>query len=260
MNRSDFDFVDDPTVAINDEGFVGIAWADQSRHDIFFQVYGPSPRRPAALARTRGESGSGRAGGPAGTKRLAEPVNVSKSPRIFSWLPRLVIGPGDANDAYLLWQEIVFSPGGTHGGEAFFARSTDGGRTFGQPINLSNSIAGDGKGRLTRRFWHNGSLDLGQGPEGHLYAAWTEYQGKLWFSRSTDGGVSFSDPLHVAGDKQAPARGPSLAVDAEGGTVYLAWTVGEDAAADIRFAKSVDQGRSFGEPRIVFLSGGHADA
>ncbi len=237
QNESDYTYVDDPTVAINDQNFVGVAWADLSRHDIFFQVYGPD-----------------------GGKRLEEPVNVSRSEQIFSWLPRLVIGAGEARDAYVLWQEIVFSSGGSHGGEILFARSTDGGRSFGDPINLSNSIAGDGKGRLTRRYWDNGSLDLVQGPGGELYAAWTEYQGILWFSRSTDRGVSFSDPLRVAGGPEAgPARGPSLAVGAEG-AVYLAWTVGENKAADIRFARSLDRGRSFGEPTIVFQTGGHSDA
>ncbi len=236
MNESEFHFIDDPTVAINEQSFVGVAWADQSRQDIFFQIYEPD-----------------------GKMRFEEPVNVSVSPRIFSWLPRMVIASGDASDVYILWQEIVFS-GGSHGGEIFFARSTDGGKTFSDPVNLSNSIAGDGKGRLTRRYWHNGSLDLAMGPQGDLYAAWTEYEGNLWFSRSTDRGNHFSDPLRIAGGHDAePARGPSLAVAAEG-TVYLAWTVGEDKAADIHFAKSGDHGRSFGAPRIAFESNGHSDA
>ncbi len=236
MNESEFDYVDDPTVAINEQGYVGVAWVDQSGQDVFFQIYGPD-----------------------GKKRFEEPVNVSESPRIFSWLPRLVISSGDASNVYALWQEIVFS-GGSHGGEIFFARSTNGGKIFSDAINLSNTIAGDGKGRITPRYWHNGSLDLAMGPQGDLYAAWTEYEGNLWFSRSTDGGDSFSKPLHVSGGPDAkPARGPSLAVDAEG-AVYLAWTVGEDKAADIHFAKSIDHGRTFSEPRIVFESGGHSDA
>lgn len=235
MNDSQFHYVDDPALAINDEGIVGVAWADQSRQDIFFQVFGPD-----------------------GNKRLEAPAKVSASPRVFSWLPRIVIGPGDAREVYALWQEIVFS-GGTHGGEILFARSRDGGKTFDAPLNLSNTIAGDGKGRLTRRYWDNGSLDLAQGPDGDLYAAWTEYEGGLWFSLSTDGGNGFSDPVRVAGGPDKPARGPSLAVGA-GGTLYLAWTVGEDEAADIRFAGSADGGRSFGEPRIVHESKGHGDA
>lgn len=236
MNESEFLYVDDPTVAIDAQGSVGVAWADNTRLDIFFQAYTPD-----------------------GEPRLAAPVNVSRSPRTFSWLPRMVIAPGDARYVYILWQEIVFS-GGSHGGEIFFARSTDGGETFSDPINLSNSTAGDGKGRLTRRYWHNGSLDLAIGTQGDLYAAWTEYDGNLWFNRSTDGGDSFSAPLHIAGGEEAkPARGPALAVSAEG-TVYLAWTVGENEAADIHVATSADAGRSFGAPRTAFESGGHADA
>lgn len=236
MNASQFHYLDDPTVAIDTRGSVGIAWADQTRQDILFQTYGSD-----------------------GQARFQNPVNVSRSPGIFSWLPRLVITDGDSGLVYCLWQEIVFS-GGTHGGEIFFARSRDGGRTFDAPLNLSNSLAGDGKGRLSQRYWHNGSLDLALGPDGTLYAAWTEYEGTLWFSRSVNGGESFSKPLRVAGGANAlPARGPSLAIGADN-AIYLVWTVGEDPSADIHLAKSMDAGKSFGAPRRLFRSEGHCDA
>jgi hypothetical protein len=116
-------------------------------------------------------------------------------------------------------------------------------------------VAGDGKGRINREVWHNGSLDLAAGADGSLYAAWTEYEGALWVARSRDGD-SFSR-LKIEQDK--PARGPSLAL-APDGTVYLAWTVGEDDAADIRFARSTDRGASFSAPRIVEQSKGYSDA
>lgn len=241
MNESDFRYVDGPTVAMDREGAVAVAWSDEARQDVFFQLYDPD-----------------------GEPRLEEPVNVSRSPGIFSWLPRMAIGggePGEPLHVYLLWQDIVFS-GGSHGGEIFFARSTNGGRTFSRPVNLSNTPAGAGKGRLSARHWHNGSLDLARGPDGDLYAAWTEYEGALRFRRSGDEGASFGAELVLAGGNAAaaahqPARGPALAVDGE--TVYLAWTVGEDPAADIRLARSEDGGRSFGEP-LVLESPGHADA
>ena len=236
MNDSVFDFVDDPTVAIDARGQVGVVWVDHSRKDLFFQRYGPD-----------------------GKAQLDAPVNVSRSPRILSWLPRLVLPADDPMAVHVLWQEIVFS-GGSHGGDIFFARSADGGRTFSDPVNLSTSRAGDGKGRLTAKYWHNGSLDLVRGAQGHLHVAWTEYEGRLWYRRSTDDGGSFSAPLLVAGgDGAKPARGPALAVG-DRGAVYLAWTVGEDAAADIRVARSGDGGRSFGEPTIVAPGRGHADA
>jgi hypothetical protein len=235
MNQSDYDYIDDPTVAITSDQRVGVAWADLARQNIFFQMYDAN-----------------------GEAQFSDPVNVSSHPGIFSWLPRLLIASGDERRVYVLWQEIVFT-GAAHGGEIFFARSTDGGATFSDALNLSNSEAGAGKGRLTRERWDNGSVDLAEGPDGHLYAAWSEYEGRLWVSRSTDGGATFAVPVHVAGDDDRPARAPALAVAGDG-TVHLAWTVGQDPAADIHLATSMDGGQSFGEPQIVAPGGGHADA
>jgi hypothetical protein len=93
-----------------------------------------------------------------------------------------------------------------------------------------------------------------------LHAAWTEYDGPLWFSRSTDRGVSFSKPRRIAGaapDK--PARAPALAAAADG-SVYLAWTVGEDDSADIRVARSPDGGRTFGDAVVVSKTPTYSDA
>jgi hypothetical protein len=236
MNASVYDYVDDPAVALDAQGAIGVVWADQARKDIFFQRFAPD-----------------------GRPQLPAPVNVSQSPAIFSWLPKIVMTSDDPQAISVLWQEIIFS-GGSHGGDILFARSTDGGRTFRAPRNLSQDLAGSGKGRLTKDYWHNGSLALAQGPEGHLYAAWTDYEGTLWCSRSTDHGGTFAPPVLVAGrGGTEPARGPALAVGAHG-TVYLAWTVGENAAAAIHVAQSRDHGRSFLEPIMAPHSGGHADA
>jgi len=229
MNESRYDYVDDPTVAIDERGAIAVAWVDQARKDVFFQRF----------------SAAGRP--------LGEPRNVSRSPKVFSWLPRIAL---DKQSVFVLWQEIIFS-GGSHGGDILFARSEDGGRNFSEPLNLSRSVAGDGKGRINKDLWHNGSLDLAVGDDGALYAAWTEYEGALWLRRSTDGGKTFSDLLRINDAK--PARGPALALGAKG-IVYLAWTVGDDAAADIRVAKSVNAAAAFSAPVIVERSKGYSDA
>ncbi|MFM0006827.1 sialidase family protein [Paraburkholderia dipogonis] len=234
QNDSRYDYVDDATVAFDSADGVKVAWVDQKKKDVFHQSL----------------SADGTAQG--------RPVNVSRNPATFSWLPRMVVAPGDPGKIGLLWQEIIFS-GGSHGGDILFARSTDGGASFSAPINLSNSRGGDGKGRLDRDTWSNGSLDLAMAPDGALLAAWTEYDGMLWLARSTDGGASFSRPVHVAGDGKRPARGPSLATG-PGQTVYLAWTVGADRSADISVAQSDDGGQTFGRPHVVGASPGHADA
>jgi hypothetical protein len=212
QNDSRYDYVDDPAVAIDDEGRAAVAWVDQGRKDVFF-----------------------------------EGVNVSRSPETFSWLPRIALS---GNRVLVLWQEIIFS-GGSHGGDILFARSQDGGATFSAPLNLSASAAGDGKGRISKDLWHNGSLDLALGPGGAVYTAWTEYEGALWFRRSTDGGESFAQRLRV--HDASPARGPALAV--VGRTLHLAWTDG-----DIHLATSTNGGASFGAPVRVTRSGGYTDA
>ena len=61
-------------------------------------------------------------------------------------------------------QEIIFS-GGSHG-DMLFARSDDNDATFSEPLNLSRSMGGDGKGRINVKVWHNGSPDLVSGPDG----------------------------------------------------------------------------------------------
>jgi hypothetical protein len=235
MNNSRFHYVDDPSVDITSDGRVGVVWVDNQAQTVRYQAFDGN-----------------------GEPVLDDPTAVSQSPETFSWLPRVVVTGPPKHRVYILWQEIVFS-GGSHGGEAFFARSTDGGESFGEPQNLSNTQNGVGKGRLTEEIWHNGSLDLALGPEGTLYAAWTSYQGPLHVARSTDAGRSFGEPLHVAGDDETPARAPSLAVE-DADTVHLAWTVGEDEEADLRMATSTDGGRSFVEAAVILESDGHSDA
>lgn len=235
QNESKYDYVDDPAVAIGEQGEIVVAWVEQGRKDVYFQRYAAD-----------------------GTKPPGKAVNVSRTPATFSWLPRIALAPDAPQRVFVLWQEIIFS-GGSHGGEILLARSEDGGATFSRAVNLSNSTGGDGKGRINRDIWHNGSLDIAAARAGVLYVAWTEYDGPLWFSRSADNGKSFSRPLQVAGGNAKPARAPTLASRGDR-TVYLAWTVGEDDSADIHLAKSTDAGATFGEPKIVARSKGYTDA
>jgi hypothetical protein len=233
QNESRFDYVDDPTVAVDAQGGVAIAWVDQARKAVLFQYFAPD-----------------------GKARFDQPVDVSRRPATFSWLPRIAIAPD--GQVIIAWQEIIFS-GGSHGGEILVASSRDGGKSFSNPVNLSNSKAGDGKGRIDAERWHNGSLDIVAGPDGAVYVAWTEYEGALWVSRRAARGEGFSPPLRVAGSAASPARGPTLAVG-PGSMLYVAWTVGEDEGGDIHLAASADGGASFGRVLRVAPSKAYSDA
>ncbi len=236
MNDSDFRYVDDPSVAVHDDGHTAVVWADQEEQNIFLQVFEPD-----------------------GEERFSDAINVSQQGEKFSWLPRLKFNPENPDEIYVLWQEIIFS-GGSHGGEILFSKSDDGGRNFNEPQNLSNTPKGAGKGRLSQRLWDNGSLDLTVGPDGQIYTVWSEYEGDLRFSKSTDGGESFSEPETLASDDEAgPARGPSITTDADG-EIYIAWSLGEEDTADIHFSHSTDEGSSFESPQPLYESDGHSDA
>lgn len=210
MNDSIFLYVDDPTATVAKNGDILILWADQEKKDIFLQRYTWE-----------------------GKKIFEKPINVSRTPGIFSWLPRMKISQ-NGSEVYIAWQEIIFS-GGSHGGEILFARSLDSGKTFSEPINLSNSLAGDGKGRLSRDIWDNGSLDIALDKEGNIYVAWTSYEGDLILTRSFNQGKEFLVPEHITGSNREPARAPSLAVS-NNGVIYLAWAYGEADSENIHFA------------------------
>jgi len=237
QNDSRYDFVDDPTVAWSPQGGLAVAWVDQRSRAVLLQRF----------------SASGEALGSA-------PVDVSGQPEKFSWMPRLAWEPqADGQALHVLWQEIVFS-GGSHGGEMLAARSADGGRTFSAPKNLSRSKEGDGKGRINHDIWDNGSFDIAAAPGGMVLAAWTEFDGRLWYARSGNGGRDFGAPVLVAGEPPAsPARAPALAIGKDG-AVALAWSVGEDPSGDIHIAVSSDGGKSFGAPRPVAVTPGFSDA
>lgn len=236
MNDSDFRYVDDPSVAVNDAGVVAVVWTDQQEQDLYVQLFGPD-----------------------GTPRHSEPTPVLGESETFSWLPRVVLGTGEDPDVFILWQEILFT-GGSHGGEILFTRSTDAGASFEEPQNLSETPAGAGKGRQSAQRWDNGSLDLQRAPDGTLLAAWTEYEGRLHVAHSRSDGEHFSEPEPVVQtERHGPARAPSLA-PASGERVFLAWTVGDDPGADLRIAASDDGGATFGEPRVVLEDLAHADA
>jgi hypothetical protein len=233
MNDSDFHYVDDPAVAIAANGDALIAWVDNQAQTIFLQRFGSD------------DSGL-----------LSEPSPASRSPEIFSWLPR--VATLDGGDTVLVaWEEILFT-GGSHGGEILVVRSADGGRSFGEPINLSQTTGGAGKGRLSPDRWDNGSLDLLAHDE-HVWVAWTEYEGELRLARSTDGGQSFSSAQHLSGGAEQPTRAPALAILPDG-RILLAWTYGEADNADVQLAVSENQGDSFELLGAVIQREGHADA
>jgi hypothetical protein len=96
---------------------------------------------------------------------------------------------GTSGNVYVAWARY---PGQAANNVLFFTRSTDGGRTFEEPLRLTG-------GHAEEQF-----ADIGIGPQGAVYVTYREIahqkstQNRIRIVRSTDGGQSFSAPTTVA--------------------------------------------------------------
>lgn len=78
----------------------------------------------------------------------------------------------------------------------------------------------------------------------------------IFFSKSSDGGVSFSKPVALTNYKQGIKQEPRLAVS--GNNMYIIWSDYSFGAAEIYFTKSTDNGVTFSTPIALGTSFGAA--
>ncbi len=129
--------------------------------------------------------------------------------------------------------------------------SHDGGRTFDEPrAVIQVSVM---PGQLNGGFRAAALPSLAVVPDtGDLVVTWNDDRNgnvNIWLSRSTDGGATFSNPIHVNDVARGDQFQPTVAV-APGGTVVVSWfdrrADPENRLADVYVARSADGGRTFG--------------
>jgi hypothetical protein len=91
----------------------------------------------------------------------------------------------------------------------------------------------------------------------NTYAAWSQgdtRQSAIFFSRSLDGGVTFSPPVRISGVAHTSFN-PYMRLDSTG-NIYIVWAAGSALAKNIKilFSKSTDQGISFSSPITLSTS------
>jgi PKD repeat protein len=137
-------------------------------------------------------------------------------------------------------------------------RSTDGGATFGVPVQAN---VGDVADKPTNGG--NGPT-LARAGDGSLYVAWVSSQTGVccpgaqgvFLARSTDGGATFGgvtmvDDVPLPDSQHTNFLYPTVAVG-DGGKVYVAWFQGlQGGISDVRLARSLDGGSTFDPSRIV---------
>jgi hypothetical protein len=134
------------------------------------------------------------------------------------------------------------------GDDAFYTRSTDGGKTFSPPISVTGNAAIAIESTL--------ALD----PAGNPYVGWTGItsnpgQGPIavFLSKSTDHGTSFSAPV-VASGASGDAENPEIAVD-KNGNIVIAYVDFAASGSPVFSVRSTDGGKTFSAPSRVSQPG-----
>lgn len=172
---------------------------------------------------------------------------------------------GDAGDAdslrlkasgahvYVIFEDDVANPALTE--DIYVAASTDYGATFSNPVRVNDSPAG--------------TVDCDE-PEldtvnGTAYLVWIDKRSgndRVYFSRTTDGGVTWSTDKRLdRSGTLANTGAPSM--DAEGSNVHIAWIDDRNnlgVADEVFYVSSADGGVTFTLDRKIGSAGAGVDA
>lgn len=166
---------------------------------------------------------------------FTEPLYISGS-SLQAFDPAIVVDPGDGIN--LVWEDFI---SGT--GTILFARSTDGGATFSEPSQVSEGANRASEARIATDS------------AGRLSVAWVQSVGdttQAFYSRSTDDGATFSEPVNVSNFPGGDIHKPVIATF-EDSRVYIAFQngdlFGENAIPDrqVYLVKSNNAGESFSD-------------
>jgi hypothetical protein len=137
--------------------------------------------------------------------------------------------------AYIAFHRTLDDVGGV-----YVSKSTDGGLTWDDPVEVAPN---------TLSVFHDKeyiTVDAtGSAHDGNVYVSWTRFSSNypIYFSRSTDGGATFSAPMEISDPSLSSNQGSIPAVGPNG-EVYVTWYNYNTSAQ--RLAVSLDGGQSFG--------------
>lgn len=137
--------------------------------------------------------------------------------------------------------------------EAYYARSTDDGESFSEPIDVSNFPAGDIHKPTLATFRSTVYLAF---QNGDLFGEDSIKNEQVYLSRSDDAGVSFGDGIQVSHAKNSVGRAhsPAMVVDSRG-VLHIAWidasVIGKDEG--LLFYSNTASGHGL-SPEVMILA------
>jgi hypothetical protein len=137
--------------------------------------------------------------------------------------------------------------------EVMLRASTDGGKTFGEKINLSNTSAiKQALASLPSNAKTRGATNASISAEGNnVYVVWWDdrvvgpNKTEIFLRASTDNGQTFKDALNLSKNITDLSSGEKVA--AQGDNVYVVWSGKQivNSPSDIFFRRSTDNGQTF---------------
>ena len=156
---------------------------------------------------------------------LSSTINLSSNTGTATQ-PRIA---ATSSNVFAVWTDNT--PGNS---QIFFAKSTNGGATFGSVINLSNSngIA------LVPQIAVSGS---------NVYVVWHEYRAAvdnydIYFAKSTDSGATFSSSINLS---STTGMSSNAQIAVSGSNVYVVWMDSTIGNGETYFKRSSDSGATF---------------
>lgn len=175
--------------------------------------------------------------------------------------PMVAVDPRDPAKVYVGWRQGVFTATTTEKLKTNIAASHDGGRTFRPPVEISGTpggdypaIAVDGRGTMHAVYWAR-TFGVPPTPSGQQAPL-----RPIMYSRSTDGGATFTPATEIDPGNQSASRPAMLAADPSSGNLYLVWhghaepnNTGPqfDGDLEIFVRTSTDGGDTWGERVLV---------
>ncbi len=160
---------------------------------------------------------------------FSDPVDVSRSSG-DAFEPEIAV---DKNDAInVAWEDTA-----TGTSVIMFARSTDRGDSFSEPVRVSSL---DEKAN---------EANIAVDSLGNIHVVWVGESGdtlQAFYARSTDGGITFSEPVNLSNVEGADIHKLVIATFNE--NVYVAYNNEANNSRQVFLVKSRDSGETFSEP------------
>jgi ethanolamine utilization microcompartment shell protein EutL len=176
-----------------------------------------------------------------GGATFTQKINLSNNPG-DSNLPSIGVF---RNIVHIVWSDRTTESGS---GEILYRKSFNGGNTFANAINLSNTQSGSSIPSLA--FNNN------------LYLVWEDQQGPdnfdIVFRKSNNNGITFDAALNLSNN---PGDSRSAKIGASQDNVYIVWDdrTGKILGRDVFFIRSTNGGISFGATTIIIPDASSSD-